>query len=152
MSFNVNNRTPPAATARTATAANTTPSASELTDQGVKTAKELTSGGSYNIGVNKDSDKTKVAEALVQIAGDKGAQYANTIEGLGKAFKGRALEGIQKEMGEWLKANPNATQTQVFEQATKTLYKHTMINQQFKQTIDQMASAAISRMKDTFEG
>ncbi|WP_375766679.1 hypothetical protein NR798_34045 [Archangium gephyra] len=148
MSFNVNNRTPPAAAARTTAAAETPNPVGE----GVKSAKDLLAGGSLNLGVNKDSTKEQVAVALKQLAGDKGVQYANTIEGLGKAFKGRALEGVQKEMGEWLKANPNATPDQVHAQSTKTLYKHTMINQQFKQTIEQMASAAISRMKDTFEG
>lgn len=138
----------PSVAARTTAAADTP----NPTGEGVKSSKDLLSGGSYNIGVNKDSTKEQVAASLLQLAGNKGIQYANTIEGLGKAFKGRALEGIQKEMGEWLKANPNASPDQVHAQATKTLYKHTMINQQFKQTIDQMASAAISRMKDTFEG
>jgi hypothetical protein len=120
--------------------------------EGVKSAKDLLAGGSYNIGVNKDSTPEQLASSLLQIAGNKGIQYADTIDKLGKAFKGRTLEGIQKEMGEWLKANQNATPDQVHAQATKTLYKHTFINQQFKQTIDQMASAAIDRMKDTFEG
>lgn len=137
----------PSVAARTAAADAPNPSG-----EGVKSSKDLLAGGSYNIGVNKDSTKEQVAVALKQIAGDKGVQYANTIEGLGKAFKGRTLEGVQKEMGEWLKANPNATPDQVHAQATKTLYKHTFINQQFKQTIEQMASAAISRMRDTFEG
>lgn len=140
-------RSPAPSVAARSAAAESNPSG-----EGVKPSKDLLSGGSYNIGVNKDSTKEQVAVALKQIAGDKGVQYANTIEGLGKAFKGRALEGVQKEMGEWLKANPNATPDQVHAQATKTLYKHTMINQQFKQTIEQMASAAISRMRDTFEG
>jgi len=40
----------------------------------------------------------------------------------------------------------------VFEQASKVMMKQVLMNQTFKQTIDQMASAAISRMRDTFEG
>ena len=148
MSINVNNRTPSVATTRTTAAAETPNPVGE----GVKSAKDLLAGGSLNLGVNKDSTKEQVAVALKQLAGDKGVQYANTIESLGKAFKGRALEGIQKEMGEWLKANPNATAAQVFEQASKVMMKQVLMNQTFKQTIDQMASAAVSRMKDTFEG
>lgn len=146
----INSRPPASAFAPQTTA--TTEAPPNPVAEGVKSSKELLAGGSLNLGVNKDSTKEQVAVALKQLAGNKGVQYASTIEGLGKAFKGRALEGIQKEMGEWLKANPNATPDQVHAQATKTLYKHTMINQQFKSTIDQMASAAISRMKDTFEG
>jgi hypothetical protein len=142
-------RSPAPSVAARTTAAAETPNPS---GEGVKSSKDLLSGGSYNIGVNKDSTKEQVAASLLQLAGNKGIQYANTIEGLGKAFKGRALEGIQKEMGEWLKANPNATPEQVFAQSSKVMAKHTMVNMQFKQTIDQMASDAINRMKDTFEG
>ncbi|MCY1076215.1 hypothetical protein [Archangium lansingense] len=153
MTSPVNNRpyVAPASTARTASTTQA-PSTSELKDQGALTAKELLSGGSYNIGANKNSTKEQVAESLVKLLGDKGAQYAHTLESLGKDFKGRALEGVQKDMAAWLKDHPNANQSQIYEQANKTAYKHTMVNQMFKQTIEQMASAAISRMKDTFEG
>lgn len=139
--------TPPAATTRATTAADTT-----AAGEGVKSAKDLLSGGNYNLGVKQDSSKDQVADALRKIAGEKGAQYAESIESLGKGFKGRALDGIQKDMNDWLKRNQNATPAQVAEQAAKTLYKHTMVGQQFKQTMMQMANDAISRMKDTFEG
>lgn len=153
MTSSVNNRSPvaPVTTARTANTTQT-PSTSELKGQGALTAKELLSGGSYKIGVDKNSTDKQVAESLVKLLGDKGAQYAGMIETLGKDFKGRALDGVQKDMAAWLKDHPTANQSQIYEQANKTLYKHTMINQQFKQTIEQMASDAISRMKDTFEG
>lgn len=140
----------PTTAARTTGPSIPTPSAEDL--KGSKSAKDL--GTDYKLAsLAKDASAEDVEKALAELVGDKkGKGYAFTAECLGKSFKGRALEGIQKEMGQWLKANPNATQAQVFEQASKTMMKHVLMNQQFKQTIDQMASAAISRMRDTFEG
>jgi hypothetical protein len=124
------------------------PSAEDL--KGVKTASEL--GTDLKLGVTTDSKLEDVQAALGQLVGEKkGQAYGLMVEGLGKTFKGRALEGIQKDMSTWLKANPNATAAQVFEQASKVMMK-VLMQQTFKQTIDQMTSAALSRMKDTFEG
>lgn len=138
-----------ASTARTTGPTIAPPSAEEL--KGVKSAKEL--GANFKLSVNKDSKQEEVAKDLAQLVGaEKGKGYAAMIEMLGPTFKTRALEGIQKEVGEWAKANPNATPAQVFEQASKIMMKQVLMQQTFKQTIDQMTSAALSRMKDTFEG
>jgi hypothetical protein len=136
-------------TARTASPSIQPPSAEEL--KGVKSGSEL--GTDLKLGVTTDSKLEDVQSALGQLVGEKKGQgYGMMIEGLGKAFKGRALEGIQKDMAAWLKDNKNATPAQVFEQASKVMMKQVLMNQTFKQTIDQMASAAVSRMRDTFEG
>ncbi|AKJ05843.1 hypothetical protein ATI61_110407 [Archangium gephyra] len=135
--------------ARTAGPTIKAPTAEEL--KGVKSGSEL--GTDLKLGVTTDSKLEDVQAALGQLVGKgKGDSYGMMIEGLGKAFKGRALEGIQKDMAAWLKDNKNATPAQVFEQASKVMMKQVLMNQTFKQTIDQMASAAVSRMKDTFEG
>jgi hypothetical protein len=140
------------ATARTATGPNIQPpSAKDL--EGVKSAKEL--GADFKLGVTKDSKSEDVVAALSQLVGGPKAQgYSSMMDAfLGNGpFKTRALDGIQKEMSAWLKANPNATPTQVFEQASKTMMTQVLMNKTFKETIDQMASAAVNRMKDTFEG
>ncbi|HEX5744948.1 MAG TPA: hypothetical protein VFZ09_01820 [Archangium sp.] len=135
--------------ARTAGPTIQPPSAEDL--KGVKSASDL--GSDFKLGVNTDSKLEDVMSSLAQLVGEKKAQgYGMTIESLGKSFKGRALEGIQKDMATWLKANPNASPEKVFEQASKVMMKQVLMQQTFKQTIDQMSSAAVNRMKDTFEG
>ncbi|HYO72811.1 MAG TPA: hypothetical protein VEU33_42790 [Archangium sp.] len=145
-----NNRSSFAApsTARTAGPTIQPPSAEDL--KGVKSGSAL--GTAFKLGVTTDSKLEDVQAALGQLVGGaKGASYGMMIESLGKTFKGRALDGIQKDMAAWLKQNKNATPAQVFEQASKVMVKQVLMNQTFKQTIDQMASDAVNRMKDTFE-
>lgn len=135
--------------ARTAGPAIQPPSTEEL--KGVKSASDL--GSDFKLDVNSDSELADVQSSLAQLVGEKKGQgYGMMVESLGKTFKGRALEGIQKDMAAWLKDNKNATPAQVFEQASKVMMKQVLMQQTFKQTIDQMTSTAISRMRDTFEG
>lgn len=144
----VNNR-PTVAPTRTAAAATDT---GDAAGQGVQSAKDLLAGGSYKIGVNGSSSKEEVAPALVKLAGDQGVWYTQMAEGLGKTFKDRMLKGVESQMNTWLQANKNATPDQVAAQAKKILGTQLITQQSFKSTIDSMASAAIDRMKDAFEG
>jgi hypothetical protein len=151
MSFTVNNRSTPAAGQQTTATAGSA-SGSFDTSQ-MLSAKELTSGGGFKIGVNKDSKPEQLAEAFQRFSDNKSVVgYAQMASQLGKEFQGKMLDSVEKKMNKFLADKPNASKTEIAEFAKKTLLNDTVMYQTMKQTITQMANDAISRMKDTFEG
>jgi len=110
-----------------------------------------------DINPKSPADLERLAEPINTLLGPEQGEkyavfYAQQLAGLGKTFKDAAIKKVTADMDKWAKANPNGT-LEDFQKEFKTkLSNAIMVQSTFKQHISQMASQAIERMKDTFEG
>ena len=117
-------------------------------------AKELTSGGGFKIGVNGASTTEDIATAFKRFSDGNSAEgYALQADSLGKEFKGKMLSSVEQKMDTWLKGEgKNATKEQIAAKAKDVMMNQTVLYTTMKSSITQMANDAINRMKDSFEG
>lgn len=118
----------------------------------VRSAPELTRDGSFSLGLQGKTGEKDVAAALGKILDPTSAkQYAGFGQKLGSS-QGAMLRGVERDMGQWLREYPQASAAEVAAQGKEIVSKHCMIQKTFQDMAQQLASKAIERMKDAFEG
>ncbi|MBM7118172.1 hypothetical protein [Archangium primigenium] len=150
MTMNVNS---PRTAAPTATTTSTTDGGAGTDYSQMKSAKELMSGGSFKSGIDASTGKDDLTKAFSRFTDSTtAAQYAETVNGIGKEFRGSFAGKLEKRMNDYLQKNPNATPKDIAAEGRKALQTESMMAMTIKQTVMQITNDTMNRMKDLFEG
>ena len=74
--------------------------------------------------------------------------YGAFLSAMGEESAKAVAARVETKMGEWVKANPNATNAQFTDQLQKTLQVQSLIQQELKNSISKMMNDLFAKMKE----
>lgn len=126
--------TAPISSNRPTSVASTTPSEVRLNLTGKSSVEEVTKGlQKYGL------DETSAKAYALQVGSIQSKESQSAV-----------YRKVEQNMNKFLKANPNATETEIATEAKKHLMAQTLMYKHVEKSIMDMAQKSIERIRDTF--